>query len=78
MKLDQATFDRCLDSGAETAAVTRGMDEGKRLGLTGTPTFFVNGHFLSGAVDYNTLNELVEQQLLQASPTATGRLALGR
>ena len=26
------------------------LNQAQRLGLTGTPSFFVNGHFLSGAV----------------------------
>jgi hypothetical protein len=34
-----------------------------KLGLSGTPSFFINGHFISGAVDYTTLHQMVEQQL---------------
>src|SRR6202011_3426672 len=41
LKLDQAKFDACLDSGAEAAAVKKDQAEGMRLGLTGTPSFFV-------------------------------------
>jgi hypothetical protein len=43
--------------------VRKDFAEGQRLGLTGTPSFFINGHFLSGAVKYDTLREVVEQQL---------------
>ena len=56
-------FDKCLDSGEEAAVVDKDRREGARLGITGTPAFFINGHFLSGALDYATLRQVVEQQL---------------
>jgi protein-disulfide isomerase len=65
LNLDGAAFDKCLDSGEQAAAVEQDRKEGQRLGLTGTPAFFINGHFLSGAVDYATLRQIVEQQLAQ-------------
>jgi protein-disulfide isomerase len=63
LKLDSDRFNTCLDSGAETAAVKKDLDEAKSLGLTGTPSFFVNGHFFSGVVDYAALKDIVNQQL---------------
>jgi protein-disulfide isomerase len=56
-------FDQCLDSGAMAQTVKKDLDEGVALGLTGTPSFFVNGHFFSGAVDYAALKQMVDQQL---------------
>lgn len=66
LKLDQTRFDTCLDGGAETAAVKKDLEEAKHLGLSGTPSFFVNGHFISGAVEYSALKEMVDQQLVIA------------
>lgn len=63
LKLDGERFDQCLDNGEMAAAVTKDLEEGKDLGLTGTPSFFVNGHFFSGAVEYGMLKQMVEQQL---------------
>ena len=63
LNLDAARFDQCLDSNEQAAAVRADLAQAQRLGLTGTPAFFINGHFLSGAVKYNTLREIVEQQL---------------
>jgi protein-disulfide isomerase len=63
LKLDSAEFDKCLDSGEQAAAVERDHKEGSRLGISGTPSFFINGHFMSGALDYATLRQIVEQQL---------------
>lgn len=63
LKLDTASFDKCLDSGEQAAVVKKDVVEGQRLGLTGTPSFFVNGHFMSGAIGYTKLRETVLQEL---------------
>jgi len=63
LHLDSAKFDQCLDSAAEAANVKKDQDEGMKLGLSGTPSFFINGHFISGALDYSTLHQIVQQQL---------------
>jgi protein-disulfide isomerase len=63
LKLNTTDFDKCLDSGEETAAVEKDRKEGQKLGISGTPSFFINGHYLSGALDYATLRQVVDQQL---------------
>ena len=67
LRLDSAKFDSCLDSGTQAAAVQKDSDAGTRIGVTGTPAFFINGHYLSGVVSYETLVEVVEQQLVATS-----------
>jgi protein-disulfide isomerase len=69
LKLDATAFDRCLDSGERAATVKKNLDEAQRLGLTGTPSFFINGHFISGAASYSTLREMIEQQLAEPLQT---------
>ncbi len=63
LKLDTAKFDQCLDFGETATAVKKDQEQGQKLGLTGTPSFFVNGHFFSGAATYAMLREIVDQQL---------------
>jgi protein-disulfide isomerase len=63
LRLNGEEFDQCLDSGETAAGVKKDFEEGKSMGLTGTPSFFINGHFFSGAVDYDMLKQMVEQQL---------------
>jgi protein-disulfide isomerase len=70
LKLDGVRFDQCLDAGEQAAAVERDIVQAQRLGLTGTPSLFINGHFLSGAVKYSTLREIVEQQLAAVGSSA--------
>lgn len=64
--LDAARFNQCLDSGQQAAAIQKDFAEAQQLGLTGTPSFFINGHYFSGVVSYETLREYVEQQLAAA------------
>ena len=37
--------------------------EGKSLGVTGTPAFFINGHFLSGAKPYEEFAQVINGEL---------------
>jgi len=74
LSLDGTRFDQCLDSSEQAEAVRRDAAEGRKLGLTGTPSFFVNGHFFSGALCYATLRDLVQQQLAR-SPSAVRQTA---
>lgn len=71
LKLDTAHFNQCLDSGQATEAVKRDAEEGARLGVNGTPSFFINGYFLSGAVQYDTLRDFVEEELASPSQQAS-------
>lgn len=63
LNLDSARFDQCLESGEQTAAVKKDSQEGLRLGLQGTPSFFINGHFMSGSVGFMKLRQTVLDEL---------------
>jgi protein-disulfide isomerase len=76
LKLDGAQFDRCLDSGQHAEVVKAQLAEAQSLGLPGTPGFFVNGRFLTGAVSYDILRQIVEEEL-RASPAKSAVAANG-
>jgi protein-disulfide isomerase len=63
LKLDGARFDQCLDGGEQIAPVKKDSAEGQRLGIQGTPSFFINGHFMSGSIGFMKLRETVLQEL---------------
>jgi protein-disulfide isomerase len=67
--LDGAKFDKCLDSGETAAAVKANLDEAKDLQIPGTPGLFINGRYLEGDVDYNTLRQVVTEELARKAPT---------
>ena len=61
--LAHAEFDACLDSGRHSAAVRQDILEGAAVGVSGTPAFFVNGRFLSGAVPFEHFADLIDDEL---------------
>lgn len=61
--LDIAKFNTCLDSGQQAAAVQRDAAEAQKIGLSATPSFFLNGHFFTGAMQYEDLRRMVLQEL---------------
>ncbi len=69
--LDGAEFDRCLDEGRHAGAVREDYRAGEALGVSGTPALFVNGRFLSGAVPFEHLAELIDDELARLE--AAGR-----
>jgi protein-disulfide isomerase len=67
LKLDGKAFDQCLDSGAQAERIKASVAEAQSIGLPGTPGFFVNGRFINGAVDYQTLQQVIDEELRAAS-----------
>ncbi len=68
--LDLARFRADLDGGAARAIVDREVALGKRLGLTGTPAFFVNGRAIPGAVSLAAFLAVVGEELTRARAAA--------
>jgi protein-disulfide isomerase len=72
LNLDAKQFDACVDSGIRAEAVRANIDEAQRLGLQGTPAFFINGRYVSGVMTYDQLKQLVDEELNRsAAQTAT-------
>jgi protein-disulfide isomerase len=63
VKLDVPKFEQCVSSGVHKAAVQRDIEEGKRLGVTGTPAFFVNGRQMDGAQPLDAFVRVIEEEL---------------
>lgn len=61
--LDKAKFEKCLDSGQFTKKVEADMEEGKKVGVKSTPTFFVNGKMVNGAQPIEVFSELIDEEL---------------
>lgn len=64
--LDEAAFAACLDSRTHEAAVLADLDKGAALGVDGTPAFFLNGNFISGAQPYEVFQQAIENLLAEA------------
>jgi protein-disulfide isomerase len=65
LELDVDKFTTCLDTGKYTQEVADDMKDGQAAGVNSTPSFFINGQPLSGAVPYERFQELVDAALDQ-------------
>lgn len=65
--LDVAKFDACVSSGVHRATVQHDVDEGTRLGVNGTPAFFINGRLMTGAQPLEAFVRIIEEELASAS-----------
>jgi len=61
--LDQGKFDGCLDSGTKAAEVQASVEAGGKVGVNGTPAFFINGRPLSGAQPYEAIAGVIDYEL---------------
>ena len=61
--LDQGKFDKCIDSGDKAKVVEANKAAGSKVGVTGTPAFFINGYQLTGAQPYEEFKSLIDQEL---------------
>ncbi|MCM2278838.1 MAG: thioredoxin domain-containing protein [Oligoflexia bacterium] len=55
----------CLNAPETSAAVTRDIEEGNRLGVQSTPTFFINGYKVEGAYALPVWSEVIDRLLKQ-------------
>ncbi len=63
--LDTALFTTCMESNKYEASVMADLEEGVSLGVRGTPAFFINGNFVSGAQPYSAFEEAINLMLNQ-------------
>ena len=61
--LDMARFEKDLVDLAKKKRVDDDMAEARSLGVTGTPGFFVNGHFLNGAKPFDEFARVIDAEL---------------
>ncbi len=68
--LDLARFRADLDRGAAREVVLADWRDGVRLGISGTPAFFVNGRALHGARPVAAFAQVIGQELVRAREAA--------
>lgn len=61
--LNQLDFTNCLQEGKFTQQIKDDMALGQKVGVSGTPSFFVNGQMLVGAQPYSAFEALIKQEL---------------
>jgi protein-disulfide isomerase len=61
--LDVNRFKTDLDAARAKTAINADVTEANALGATGTPAFFINGKFLSGARPFNDFAQAINAEL---------------
>jgi protein-disulfide isomerase len=65
--LDTAKFNACLDSSKYEARVQESLGAGNRLGITSTPTVFVNGRMINGAQPIDVFQAVIDDELARTA-----------
>lgn len=63
LNLRSSEFDSCLDSSKNAKIVADSEAYGQTLGVTGTPSFFVNGKSLVGAQPFSAFKQVIDAEL---------------
>ncbi len=61
--LNTAQFATCFDTKATEKEVDRNVADGKAVGVSSTPTLFVNGRRLNGTLEWASLKSLIDLEL---------------
>jgi protein-disulfide isomerase len=68
--LESAAFETCLSSGKHQAAIKKDIEEGQRLGVAGTPAFFINGRLFTGAQPLEAFARVIDEELSRVAQSA--------
>ena len=61
--LDSGQFNQCFDSGQYSQEVLTDERLARSMGVSGTPTIFVNGRLFDNPLDYEGLKRMIESAL---------------
>ncbi|MCB1197849.1 MAG: thioredoxin domain-containing protein [Deltaproteobacteria bacterium] len=63
LKMDVDKFTTCYNDKKYNADVEKDLAEGQKSGVSGTPAYFINGVFVSGALPPEKLSEIIDKEL---------------
>jgi protein-disulfide isomerase len=63
--LDLPKFEQCVATGKYKEVVQKDIDEGARLGVSGTPAYFINGRLVSGAQPLERFVQVIDEELVR-------------
>ena len=67
-QLDIPTFEACQSQAKYDAVLGADYSVGRSQGVTGTPGFFVNDQYISGAQPYEVFAEIIDREVIAAGP----------
>jgi protein-disulfide isomerase len=70
--LNPNAFETCLNSGKYQTAIKEDIAEGNRVGVNGTPAFFINGREISGAQPLEAFARIIDDELSRDAAMQSG------
>jgi protein-disulfide isomerase len=67
---DTVAFKRCQTAPSSRVAIDRGIAAGKRIGIRGTPTVFINGWRIDGSPPDSVLERITRRILMNGRPSS--------
>jgi len=64
--IDMVKLESCLASKKYDSRLTEDTAEGRQAGVSGTPTFYINGVEVSGAQSYEAFKKVIDEELAKA------------
>ena len=61
--LEMEKFNQCLEGGKYAKQIAADWAQAQKLGVRGTPGFFINGRFLAGLLPLEAFREIIDQEL---------------
>lgn len=71
--LNEKSFQSCLNGGKFEAQIEQDVLDGTKAGVNGTPGFFINGEFVSGAQPEVEFEKVIERQLATSGSPSSMR-----
>lgn len=73
--LDAESFSACLDSARAREQVNKDLQEGRKIGIQGTPFFTINGRPVRGAVESSEFRRIIDRELANKKVGRASRVA---
>ncbi len=67
----EADYDKCVADPASQARIEQDLQEGAAKGVSGTPAFFINDWFISGAVPFEQFQQTIDKAKAGQKPPPT-------
>lgn len=63
LALDEAAFSACLTAGTHSAQIDADQADGEKVGMNGTPGWYINGRAVSGARPLSAFSKIIDAEL---------------